>query len=79
MRLISLLIGLVIIALLIGRQLTSDAPSSEAQDHIDNQNVTLPKIPVAPENVKEFEADLNEFIQDTASKKNKELEDALGK
>ena len=74
MRLISLLIGLILVAYLVSTQLSPDSTSGDINTNIDQQDVTPPKVPVAPSELKEFEADMNTFIQDTASERNKKLE-----
>lgn len=74
MKLISLLIGLVIIAYLISKQLVAESPSSDINAIFDKQEIALPKIPVTQKDVKGFEVDMNKFIQDTAAERNKEFE-----
>jgi hypothetical protein len=73
MRLISLLIGLILVAYLVSTQLSPDSTSGDINTNIDQQDVPPPKVPVAPSELKEFEADMNTFIQDTASERNKKL------
>ena len=82
MRLISLLIGLILVAYLVSTQLSPDSTSGDINTNIDQQDVPPPKVPVAPSELKEFEADMNTFIQDTASERNeklKALEDSSNK
>ena len=74
MRLISLLIGLVIIAYLISKQLEPDSSSNDIDDIIDQQDIALPKVPVSPKDIKGFETEMNKFIQDTAANRQEELE-----
>ncbi len=52
MRLISLLVGLVIIALLISKQLSPGSSSNDKDTAMDKQGITLPRVPVAPKDVK---------------------------
>ena len=73
MRIISILVGLLILAYLSSKQATPEAPSRDLDTVTDNKEITLPKVPTAPENVKDFKTDINKFIQDTASERNKEL------
>lgn len=74
MRLISLLIGLAIIAYLINKQLTPAPPPSDINTTANSQNIVPPKVPVTPNKVKDFETDINQFVQDAASERNKALE-----
>ena len=77
MRLISLLIGLVLIAFLISKQLASDSPSRDIAAIIEEDGISLPKVPVSPKDLKAFEADMNAFIENAASERKEELEKAL--
>ncbi len=74
MRIISILVGLMILAYLHTRQVTPEAPSSDVNTVMDNNEIAVPKVPTAPENIKDFKTDMNKFIQDTASERNKALE-----
>ena len=77
MKLISLLLGLVIVAYLINKQMTSSLSNNRTNAELDKQDVTLPKTPTTPEEVKDFEKDVNKLIQDLSTERNKELQKSL--
>lgn len=74
MRIISLLIGLLVVAYFINLQISSKSPSKDIIEIIDKQDISLPKIPVTPKDLKEFETDINKFLQDAMSERKKELD-----
>lgn len=74
MRLISLLLGLVILAYFISKQLASNKPESEITQTLDQQEISTPRVPTTPQDVKKFEANMNDFMQDAAEKRAKALE-----
>ena len=77
MRVISLLIALLVIGFLVKKQLDSNSLSTEYEDIISNENITVPKVPTAPKDVQKFEKDMNEFILNAADQRAKEVEKAL--
>ena len=77
MRIISLLIALLIIGFLVKKQLDSNSSTTEYEDIISNENITVPKVPTAPNDVQKFEKDMNEFILNAADQRAKEVENAL--
>ena len=77
MKLISLLIALLIIGFLVNKQLNSSSSLKEHDDISDNKNISTPKVPTSPKDVKKFEKEMNDFMQDAAAQKAKRMEDAL--
>jgi hypothetical protein len=77
MRFISLLIALLIIGFLVKKQLDSDSSSTEYEDIISNENITVPKVPTAPKDIQRFEKDINEFMLNAADQRAKEVEKSL--
>ena len=76
MRLISLLVGLLLVGLLVMKQLNS---SSSVNESIDSVNFKVPKVPTSTQGISEFEGDINKFIQDNADKRAQELENSLNR
>ena len=76
MKLISLMIGLIIVAYLVNKQMTSELSNTERNKILDKQDNVLPKIPTTPKEVEGFETDMNKLIHDLSSERNKELEKA---
>ena len=76
MKLISLMIGLIIVAYLVNKQMTSELSNTERNKKHDKQDNVLPKIPTTPKEVEGFETDMNKLIHDLSSERNKELEKA---
>lgn len=77
MRLISLLIGLVIIMYLMSKTLAPTTTKNNINEIVEKQGITLPQVPTSAQDLKKFEADINNFIQDTTTKRQQELEKAL--
>jgi len=77
MKLISLLIALLIIGFLVQKQLDSSSSSTEYEDIMSHENITVPKVPSAPKEVQKFEKDINNFMLDTADQRTKEIEESL--
>ncbi|MGO1460735.1 MAG: hypothetical protein ACTHYN_01075 [Marinobacter sp.] len=75
MRLIILLIALMIVGLLVTTNLSKRTqPSTESSTEPPNSGV--PKIPVNPQDVQQFEKDMNAFIENKTSKQAKEIDRA---
>lgn len=73
MKLLSLLIGLVLVAYLMSKQMSSNSQLDDISN-IDQQNISAPKVPVTAKGLKEFETDINTFIENTAADRDKEIE-----
>lgn len=77
MRLIVILVALLVVALLVKKQLDS-SPSTEAYKAlIDESGLSTPKVPTSPSEIKQFEDDMNQFMQDAADQKAKGIEEAM--
>ncbi|MGK0500210.1 MAG: hypothetical protein ACJAYG_001857 [Oceanicoccus sp.] len=74
MKFISLLIALLIVGLLVKKQLESGSYRAEYEDIISNENITAPRIPMAPEDIQNFEKDINKFMLDSAKQRKKAAE-----
>ena len=66
MRLVGILIVLAIIGLLVKQQLDSGSGSDGYESISTDSGVAVPKVPTAPGDVKKFESEMNEFMQDAA-------------
>ncbi len=78
MKLISLLIGLLLIIYLMSKQLAPPAVSV-TDNSLQQEGITLPQVPVSPKDLKKFETDMNNFVQESALKRDAALEEALKK
>lgn len=79
MRLISLLVGVLLVGLFIMKQLDSSSSVNENIHAVDTGDFKTPKVPTTPQGIAEFEGDMNKFIQDNADKRARELEDSLNR
>lgn len=77
MRLISILIGLAIIAFMVNKQLNTTSAPMDTEVNIGDRINEAPKVPTSPEGVKQFDADMDKFMQDTEAQRNKKLEETL--
>ncbi len=77
MKLISLLIAVVIVGFLLKNQLTSNSSSAEHERISEGGSVEVPDVPSAPEEVQNFEKDINTFILDNPGQRMKEAEESL--
>lgn len=77
MRLISILIGLAIIAFMVNKQLNTTSAPMDTEVNIGDRINAAPKVPTSPEGVKQFDADMDKFMQDTEAQRNKKLEETL--
>ena len=77
MRLISILLVLVLIAFLVMKQLNSDSSRNNVEEALDTGGVKTPKVPTSPEDIQEFEEDINKFMQENTEKRNKKIEESL--
>lgn len=75
MRLIILLIVLVVIGLLVSNKISNETqPSAESPAGPASSDV--PKIPVLPKDVKQFEKDMNAFMENEASEQARKIDQA---
>lgn len=74
MRLIVTLVSVLIIALLVSRQLQSPpAPETASQATSSNE---VPSVPTRPQDVPQFEEDINSFINQAAEDQARQIEEA---
>lgn len=73
MKIISILIGLVLVALFVMKQLNSGSSRNNIEEVIDKENINTPKVPTSPKDIQKFEKDINKYIQDTTEKKNERI------
>ena len=73
MKIISILIGLVLVALFVMKQLNSGSSRNNIEEVIDKENINTPKIPTSPKDIQKFEKDINKYIQDATEKKNERI------
>ena len=76
MKFISLLITVIVIGLIANQQLTSNADSKVA---ISNDEVSVPRVPTAPEDVQKFKKDMNEYMLNTNKQRDEELNKQLSR
>ncbi len=69
MRLIGILIVLAIIGLLVKQQLDSGSSSDRYEEVSEETGVSVPRVPTAAGDVQKFENEMNDFMQDAASKR----------
>ncbi|MGO3692942.1 hypothetical protein [Marinobacter sp.] len=75
MRLIILLIALMIVGLLVTNNISKKAqPTSENPTKLTGSGA--PKIPVNPQDLQQFEKDMNAFIENEASEQSKKIDRA---
>lgn len=79
MKLISLLVALVIVGLLINNQMNQSSSRAAHELNQKDSNSTLPGVPSAPQEVKNFEKDINAFILDNPRLRMQEAEESLGR
>ena len=59
------------------KQLNSDSSRNNAEEALDTGGVKTPKVPTSPEDIQEFEEDINKFMQEKTEKRNKKIEESL--
>lgn len=69
MKILLLLIGLVIVALLVTRQIAAP-PAVERAD-----SSATPVLPTTPSEVDEFAIEMEDFMQESAERRQREMED----
>lgn len=76
MKLILLLAALLIVGLLVNQQLNQGtaADADRASEAYGSSHV--PEVPTKPEDVPQFEKDMNTFMEDEAAKQQKQLDQA---
>ena len=74
MRLISLLLALLLIGFLVIKQLDSSSSNNKIEEVLKSEDINAPKVPSSPKDLREFDEDINKFIQDNADKRAEELD-----
>lgn len=75
MRMVVLLLALLVVGLLVARQLGGGAPVQvEKPDAISD--VAVPAVPVRPQDVPEFERQVEGYVNDLAAERAKQMEQA---
>lgn len=77
MRLISLLVGLAIIALIASKQLHTSPEPVASKIQPNRENPETPKVTTTPEGVNQFGTDMDKYLQSTEAKRKKQIEEAL--
>jgi Flp pilus assembly protein CpaB len=75
MRLIILLVALLVVGLLVNRQI-SNGTQHNVKSPAEKVGSDAPKIPVKPQDVQQFEEDMNKFIKDEASEQAEKIDQA---
>jgi hypothetical protein len=76
MRLIILLIALLVVGLLVSQQISNETEPA-VEGIVENSNHDVPKVPVKPQDVQQFERDMNKFMEDEASAQKERLDQAV--
>ena len=74
MRIIILLISVLITGFLVKQQLDSRPSNTEPEAVINNESITVPKVPTAAEDVEKFRKDINKFMLETNDKRMEEID-----
>ena len=74
MKFISLIITILIIGFIVKKQLNSNIVNKDA---INQNNIGVPKVPTAPEDVHKFKEDINKFMENTEDKRDEEIDKLL--
>jgi len=72
MRILLLLVGLAVIGLTLARWLGQ--PPKSAPVPPEATTTTAPAVPTRPQDLKPFERDINRFMQDAATQRNREAD-----
>ncbi len=75
MRLIILLIALIVIGLLVSNEISNETQPN-AESAVGPASSDVPKIPVQPKDVKQFEKDMNAFMDNKASEQARRIDQA---
>ena len=75
MRIVVLLLALLVVGLLVARQLGGGSPA-QVQKPDAISDVAVPAVPVRPQDVPEFERQVEGYVSDLATERAKQLEQA---
>lgn len=76
MKLILLLAALLIVGLLVNQQLNQGTAADAERAAEASGGSQVPEVPTKPEDVPQFEKDMNSFMEDEAAKQQKQLDQA---
>ncbi|MCG9697397.1 hypothetical protein [Shewanella sp. Isolate11] len=77
MRMIGMLLALLIIGMLIYKQLGQGTQLSQQAAEINEASTgNVPKVPVNPNEIEQFDKDMNQFMKEEAEKREKALKEA---
>lgn len=79
MRLIVLLLALLFIGYMVAQQIGPPSTTHTKQGLSSYEQGTAPQVPTNLQDLKQFEADMNQFMSDTAEQRAKELEQVINK
>ena len=74
MKFISLIITVLIIGFIVKKQMNSNTVNKDAISH---DSISVPKVPATPENVQKFKKDMNQFMKNSADKRDEEIDKLL--
>jgi len=75
MRLIVLLIAVLVVGMLVYKQLGQVSPTAEAPT-VSNKTSEVPRVPTTVQEVKPFETQINDFVQDEAARRAQMIDEA---
>lgn len=78
MRFITILAALVILGLLLKTQLNSDSSVKRVDALLEAENIKTLKVPSTPNELKDFEKNVNDFVLESSDKRAQKLEESLG-
>lgn len=71
MKMIGLLLALLVVGWLVYGQLNLSAPSAIVTD----ENDTTPRVPTTPQQLEQFDQDINQFVIDSAAERTRQIEE----
>lgn len=74
MRILLLLIVLAVIGLTLARQMSEKPATARVSSAPTESSATTPTVPTRPQELKKFEQDLNRFIQDAATQRDRQAD-----
>lgn len=75
MRMIVMLVGLLLVGFIISKQLQSPSDTETAQQATSGSE--LPNVPTRPQDVPQFEQDINSFINQTNEEQTRQIDEAI--
>jgi len=75
MRLVALLIAVLVVGMLVYKQL-GQSPTSSSVPSATGESSEVPRVPTTVQEIKPFETEINDFMQDEAARRAQMIEDA---